>query len=63
MAVSNIIMILQQQYNQHNPIKMRSTVIAIEERKERHGVWLPFWVSPCRHVALLLAGRGNGNNK
>jgi hypothetical protein len=32
---------------QHNPIKTRSTVIAIEERKKHHGVWLPFWVSPC----------------
>jgi hypothetical protein len=67
MAVLNIIMILQQQYNQHNPSKTRSTVIAIEECKEHHGIWLPFWMSlcclfGCHHVALLLAGRGNGNN-
>jgi hypothetical protein len=45
MAVSNTIMILQQQYNQHNTIKTRLIVIAIDEREEHHGenVWLPFW--------------------
>ena len=43
MAVSNTIMILQQQYNQHNPIKTRLIVIG----KEHHGenVWLPLWAS------------------
>jgi hypothetical protein len=48
MAVSNTIMILQQQYNQHNPIKTRLIVIAIKECEEHHGenVWLPFWLEP-----------------
>jgi hypothetical protein len=45
MAVSNTIMILQQQYNQHNPIKTRLIVIAIKECEEHHGenLWSPFW--------------------
>jgi hypothetical protein len=56
MAVSNVIMILQQQYNQHqhNPIKTRSTVIAIKEREEHHGgnVWIEQYehiIFPTRH--------------
>ncbi len=54
MVVSNIIMILQQQYNQHNPIKMRSTVTAIKEREEHHGgnVWIEQYehiIFPTRH--------------
>ena len=43
MAVSNTIMILQQQYNQHNPIKTRLIVIGEEHHGEN--VWLPFWAS------------------
>ena len=60
MAVSNTIMILQQQYNQHNLIKTRLIVIAIEECEEHHGeyVWLPFWLEP--HGVQYLEPRGGG---
>jgi hypothetical protein len=56
MAVSNTIMILQQQYNQHNPIKTRLIVIAVKECEEHHGENVQ------SRQSRLLAGRGNGNN-
>ena len=56
MAVSNIIMILQQQYDQHNPIKTRSTFIAIEEREEHHGGIV--WIEQYEHIIFQLTTPG-----